>query len=79
MCEILKLFARDEYQDAPEAAGNLSHMHIMICTAEKPWDKEQKKKLENIIRGFSHDILRDCEIEDYVNAGFFQRKRMLGR
>jgi hypothetical protein len=42
-CKLEHHFARTEYQDSgsKRALGNLPHLHMMLCTREKPWTPEE--------------------------------------
>jgi hypothetical protein len=72
-CNVEHLFVKSEYQDSgsKRALGNLPHLHMMICTTEKPWTEQGKAALENIIRAYAEDIVRDTEIEQYFDEGIF--------
>ena len=70
---VIRIFARDEYQDALKSFGNLPHIHMLLCTKEKPWREHDKKKFENIIRGHIDDLARDCEIQEMVDGGFLDK------
>ena len=72
-CNVEHLFVKSEYQDSgsKRALGNLPHLHMMICTREKPWTEQGKAALENIIRAYAEDIVRDTEIEQYFDEGIF--------
>ena len=74
MLTIIKLFARDEYQDAGKGPANLSHIHMLICTKEKIDNPEGKKAIEHLIRGFPGDLIRDCEILPLIDQGWLHDK-----
>ena len=73
-CQVENIFARLEYQDTGEkrALGNLPHLHMMVCTKEKPWTAEGKVALENIIRAHSCDIIHESEIQQYMDEGIIK-------
>jgi hypothetical protein len=73
-CEVEHFFAKSEYQDAGSkmALGNLPHLHMMVCTKEKPWTAEGRAALENIIRASAGDIMPETDIQYYVDQGIFE-------
>ena len=74
MLKILKLFARDEYQDAGKGPGNLSHIHMLICTEEKINNQQGREAIENLIRGFPGDLIRDYEISSLIEEGWLDNE-----
>ena len=73
-CKVEHIFARTEYQDSgsKKALGNLPHLHMMLCTREKPWTEAGRFALEKIIRAYAEDIVRDTEIQQYCDRGIFK-------
>ena len=66
--KVITLFWRDEYQGN---MGNLSHIHGLLKVCVDMLDPEDLKKFHDVIRGFSADIVRIEEIDDYVARGLF--------
>ena len=54
------------------ALGNLPHLHMMICTREKPWTPEGRAALENIICASAGDIMPEADVQYYVDQGIFK-------
>ncbi len=64
------MFARDEYQNT---IGNLSHIHIMMVQMDvESMSDKQKDILEELIREYICDIVRDEDLEKLSNEGIIQ-------
>ena len=74
-CEVQHFFAKIEYQDAgnKKALGNLPHLHMMLCTKEKPYTPEGRAALEKIICATAEDIIHDADVQYYVETKAFSR------
>lgn len=66
---ILKLFARDEYQDGE---GNLPHVHMLIALQNDIRTEDGLAFVENLVRGASADIVREDEVDRFVDIGLLR-------
>ena len=65
---VMTIFWRDEYQPTQ---GNLSHLHGLLQVRVDMMDTGDVRKFNDVIRGFSADIVRIDEIDDYTARGLF--------
>ena len=65
------IFARDEYQDG---AGNLPHIHLMAEMDLSQLDDEGMSKLENLARANICDIVKQEEVQDFIDDGILKEQ-----
>ena len=63
------MFARDEYQNT---IGNLSHIHMMVEMDVESMSEKQKDVLEELIRAYVCDIVRDEDLEKLIDEGIIK-------
>ena len=63
------MFARDEYQNT---IGNLSHIHMMVEMDIESMSGKQKDTLEELIRAYICDIVRDEDLKKLSNEGIIK-------
>ena len=63
------MWARDEYQDS---IGNLPHIHLIKCIDEKVMYREQKARMDDLIRASICDIVRSDKVQHLIDDGIFK-------
>ena len=66
---VIKMFWRDEFQDN---VGNLPHVHALLCLKETMDTNEGREFLQNLIRASIGDIVREDEVDEYVQEGILE-------
>jgi hypothetical protein len=69
---VLKIFDKSEFQDGVRA--NMDHIHLLLCTKEKPDHPEDQAFFKNLIRGTAHDLIFDDEIDSLIAEGLLSCK-----
>jgi hypothetical protein len=65
---VRKMFYRDEYQSDE---GNLPHGHALVELQGSYDNKDDRPIIQDLVRGFVQDIIRDEEIPDLVRRESF--------
>ena len=60
------IFSRDEYQ---KDKGNLPHIHMILSVKMKNLSREQRERLDNLIRASICEIRSYDEIQELINEG----------
>ena len=68
---VLKIFGRDEYQDGE---GNLPHFHLLLALAQDISTDEGLRFVENLVRGSSAEIVREDEVDRFVEMGLLKNR-----
>ena len=63
MGNILKMFARDEYQ---KEVGNVPHVHVLLCISTNG-PAYLDRKVHEIIRGSLEDIIWEDEVDQFIS------------
>ena len=67
--DVLKLFARDEYQND---VGNLSHLHMLIALRSGYDDIGGRKQIQSLVRGYIDEIIGVDEVDACIKEGILE-------